>query len=183
MNFVYPITDPEVVKSVAQYLKANNKRDHVMFMSGILGAMRIGDILRLRVGDVKNRDYIYIREQKTGKVRNQKISPELKRVYKEFCEDMDSEDYLIHNSSDSLKPITRQRAYTILNEAAEHFGLEHIGTHTMRKTFGYHFYKQHKDIVTLQKILNHTHKTDTLKYIGIEQNHIDNAFNSFKIFD
>ncbi len=34
--------------------------------------------------------------------------------------------------------------------AAEYVGLDDIGTHTLRKIFGYHFYKQTKDVAMLQ---------------------------------
>lgn len=44
-------------------------------------------------------------------------------------------------------------AYKILRGAAEYVGLNDIGTHTLRKTFGYHFYKQTKDVAMLQRYL------------------------------
>ena len=72
-------------------------------------------------------------------------------------------------------------AYKILKAAGDRFGLESIGTHTLRKTFGYHFYKQTGDIVTLQQIFNHTHPSVTLKYIGINQESINKAMKKFKI--
>ena len=69
----------------------------------------------------------------------------------------------------------RGQAWNILHDAGKRFGLEKIGTHTMRKTFGYHFYKQTGDIVTLQKIFNHASIHITLRYIGIEQDAINEA--------
>ena len=65
--------------------------------------------------------------------------------------------------------ITRQRAYQVLSDAGKKFGLEAIGTHTLRKTFGYHFYQQTKDIATLKEILNHSDISVTFRYIGITQ--------------
>lgn len=47
-------------------------------------------------------------------------------------------------------------AYKILRHAADYVGLDDIGTHTMRKTFGYHLYKKTGDVALLQKILNHS---------------------------
>ena len=52
----------------------------------------------------------------------------------------------------------------------------------MRKTFGYHYYKQTKDIATLQKIYNHSSPSITLRYIGIVQDEIDKAFDNFRYF-
>jgi integrase len=54
-----------------------------------------------------------------------------------------------------------------------------IGTHTMRKTFGYWYYKQFKDVAELQKILNHSHPEITLKYIGITDEQIENNMRNF----
>lgn len=47
-----------------------------------------------------------------------------------------------------------------------------IGTHTMRKTFGYHYYKRIKDIATLQQIFNHSVPSITKRYIGITQDEL-----------
>lgn len=56
-----------------------------------------------------------------------------------------------------------------------------IGTHTMRKTFGYHFYQQTKDVAMLQEIFNHSGPDITLRYIGVNQDSMDKAMASFKI--
>lgn len=42
--------------------------------------------------------------------------------------------------------ILRQIAYRRLNEDAVDLGLEEIETHTLKKTFGYHYYQETKDI-------------------------------------
>lgn len=54
-----------------------------------------------------------------------------------------------------------------------------IGTHTMRKTFGYWHYKQFRDVAELQKILNHSYPEITLKYIGITDEQIENNLKNF----
>ncbi len=51
----------------------------------------------------------------------------------------------------------------------------------MRKTFAYHHYKQFKNIAILQKILNHSSPTITLKYIGIEQDEINRFYKKFAL--
>ena len=72
--------------------------------------------------------------------------------------------------------------YRFLNEACEKLGISiNVGTHTMRKTFGYHHYKQFNDIALLQKILNHSSPSITLRYIGIDQETIDISYNNFEL--
>ncbi|MEN6325803.1 MAG: site-specific integrase [Syntrophomonas sp.] len=182
MNFVQPIRDGAIVHDIADYLRFKNERNYIMFMTGIYSGLRISDILRLRISDVKNRQNIILREKKTGKQKTFEINPSLKKALIDYCQDKDPDDYLIKSRQNYNRPITRSMAYKILQDAAEQFNIESIGTHTMRKTFGYHFYLQTKDVVTLQKIFNHSHPAITLRYIGIEQQAINEAIRRFKIF-
>ena len=75
--------------------------------------------------------------------------------------------------------ISRIQVYKILKEAGEHIGLKNIGTHSMRKTFGYHFYKQNRNITILQQIFNHSTQEITLRYIGYTQEELDQSILTF----
>ena len=88
---------------------------------------------------------------------------------------MDDEDYLF-KSRKGNKPITRVQAYRILNDVAEKLGIEEVGTHTLRKTFGYWHYQHHKDVAILQEIFNHSAPSITLKYIGINKDMINESY-------
>ena len=66
-----------------------------------------------------------------------------------------------------------------MQKAGDFAGVESIGTHTMRKTFGYWFYKQTKDVAMLQDILNHSTPQITLKYIGINKEEKDHVLDTF----
>jgi site-specific recombinase XerD len=70
--------------------------------------------------------------------------------------------------SDTVKPVSRQYVHAKLKEAQEACELEYeIGTHSLRKTFGYHAYKAGTDIHTLQRLFKHSSSAVTLAYIGI----------------
>lgn len=56
-----------------------------------------------------------------------------------------------------------------------------IGTHTLRKTFGYHYYQQTHDIATLMILLNHSSESVTKRYLGIEELDIQNALKGFRL--
>ena len=72
--------------------------------------------------------------------------------------------------------------YRIINNVCRQAGIDYkVGTHTLRKTFGYHHYKQFNDIALLQKILNHSSPSITLRYIGIDQETIDISYNNFEL--
>ncbi len=79
------------------------------------------------------------------------------------------------------QPISKIQTYRQLQKAGDFAGVESIGTHTMRKTFGYWFYKQTKEVAMLQEILNHSTPKITLTYIGINKEEKDNILDNFKI--
>lgn len=90
---------------------------------------------------------------------------------------MDSDtSHFLFPSIKTKKALTRVQAYRILNGAAREVGLEKIGTHTLRKTFWYHMYKRTGNLALVQKLLNHSSSGDTLRYIGIEQEDMDEAY-------
>lgn len=182
MNSVDPIRDPEKVKLISTYLRQGSERNYIMFMIGIYSGLRISDIRTLRVRDVKGKDKIKIREKKTGKEKEFAINPILKKELKKYCEGKDINEYILKSRKGKNRPISREMAYKIIDEAGELFGYPDLGSHTLRKTFGYHHYKQFKDIGLLQKMFNHSSQVITLRYIGIEQEEIDKSMKRFKIF-
>ncbi len=169
---VEPIREKEIIKQCIIYLKNKNPRNAILFMIGIYTGLRIGDILRLKVKDVYNKNYIYIKQEKTRKYVDIPINSELKKALKEFCKDKDKNTYLIESREldkyGNKKAISKDQAYKILNSMAEELHLDRIGTHSLRKTAGYHlYYSSGKDIVTVMRILGHQHESMTLKYIGV----------------
>ncbi|MEW9702840.1 site-specific integrase [Paenibacillus sp. SI8] len=180
MNTVQPIREMVVVEGIQHYLKQRNERNFVMFCLGIYTGLRISDILNLQVRDVRDKDHIYLREIKTGKLKSLAINPELKRILKPYIKDKENHEFLVPSRKGKNKPINREQAYRILKEVAEHFDLERIGTHTLRKTFGYHFHKMTNNSEMLREIFNHADVSITRKYIGIEQDTIDQAISKMK---
>ncbi|HDK4373450.1 TPA: tyrosine-type recombinase/integrase, partial [Staphylococcus aureus] len=125
------------------------------------------------------KDYtIKLREQKT---RKQKQIPlyHLKKDIDRYIQFLEDEDYLFKsNKLDSeaqIKPISRVQAYRILNHSAKSIGLSEIGTHPMRKTFGYHYYKKTKDVALLMDLFNHSSQVVKLRYVGISQEVINSS--------
>lgn len=177
MNVVQPIKKIEDIQKIKKYL-AKKSRDALLFSFGINTGLRISDILSLDVRDVKGRDYIEIREKKTNKYKKFPLNRFLKEEINLFVEGLPSEQPLFYTQKHCR--LDRAQAYRILNKAAQAVGVkERIGTHTLRKTFGYHHYKKYNDIVLLQKIFNHSSPSVTLRYISIEQDTIDESYRNF----
>lgn len=180
MNFVQPIRDPDMILFIKRYLKEQSERNYMLFVTGINSGLRISDILQLRVRDVK-KTYFNIIEIKTGKKKRIDMTPQLQKEFRVYIEGKEDYEFLFKSRVGLNKPLSRSMAYKILRTAGERFGLDDIGTHTMRKTFGYHLYKQTGDVALLQKILNHSDPAFTLRYIGISDDMMNKAIKAFKI--
>jgi integrase len=177
MEYVQPIRDPKKIQEMKERL---NPRDSFMFTLGINVGCRISDLLQLRVKDIRGKNHLKIDESKTGKQKRFLINVKLQKVINDYTEGMDDEDFLFPSRKGD-KPISRVQAYRVLNKTAKELGLEEIGTHTLRKTFGYWFYKNTKDIAMLQEMFNHSAPSITLRYIGINQDSMDDALKNFML--
>jgi len=90
---------------------------------------------------------------------------------------MDPDDYLFPSKKGSH--ISTTQAYRSLQKAAKVLGRDDIATHTMRKTFGYFYYRKTRDLTFLQEIFNHSAPIITKRYIGLIQEEIDNTLEDF----
>ena len=175
---VEPIRSKQQIKQVEEYLAKKSKRNRFLFVLGTNSGLRVSDILNLNVSDVRNKTHIEIKEQKTNKFKKFPINDKLKKLIQEFIKNKEDDEPLF--LSQKQKRLDRSQAYRMLNEACRAVGITvNIGTHSMRKSFGYHHYKQFKDVAMLQMIFNHSNPKITLRYIGIEQDEIDNSYKQF----
>jgi integrase len=173
MNTVQPIRNKHDIERMKNAL---NGRDRLLFIFGINSSLRISDLLTIKVKDVRNKDVLTLRERKTGKAKKIRLNNAIQSAIKELTPPnaLDT-DYLFKSRKGGA--ISRVQAYRLLTQAAERIGLQtEIGTHTLRKTFAYHAYKAGTDLALLQSVLNHSSQRETLRYIGIEQDDIDDVY-------
>lgn len=148
--------------------------------------MKVSDVVKLNRDDIRNLDntmkqYITVIEKKTNKIKRFPLCNGLLVEMEKYTRNISQGEFLFKSRKGGNKPITTTQAYRIINSAGLRVGLEEIGTHTMRKTFGYHHYKQFKDVALLQKIFNHSSPYITLRYIGINQDEIDLGYKNFNL--
>ncbi len=177
MGTVEPIRNLDDLKRVESIL-SKRKRDLLFFILGTNCGLRISDILSLDVKDVRGKNYVMLTEIKTGKFKKFPLNSRLKPMLEEYTKGRyDNEPLFMTKFKNRLGRVT---AYYTIRNACEAANLEEkFGTHTMRKTFGYHHYKKYKDVAMLQKIFNHSSPSVTLRYIGIEQEQIDESYVNF----
>lgn len=143
-------------------------RDWMLFKIGVNSALRIEDLVQLKVDDNLLRGYLYTREMKTGKEQSFEMNDQLAKDIKEYIKrnNLYAGEYLFQSGKGKNKPITRQNAYIRLRDYADKVGVRYpIGCHSMRKFFARNYYEKTGDILTLQKMLNHSSYIVTLRYI------------------
>ena len=195
MKKVEPIRDKEMLNRcfaiARKHDKERRKTDvlswELLLIVGFNTSLRISDLRALKVKDLRGQKYIRLEAQKTGKDTRILINPEARKEIDRIIGTRDGEDWALRGRqrdkySGQPKAIERQRAWQIMNEIAHKAGIQdHIGCHTLRKTFGYHYYKLTGDVVSLQRILGHDNRRDTLVYIGILQDEIDESLKKFSL--
>ncbi len=181
MNIVEPIrskTDLKTVEAALARYEPFGQRNLLFFVIGTNIGLRISDILGLNVSDVKGKAHINIIEKKTGKHKQFPVNSKLQPLISKFVRGRAEQEPLFMTIFN--RRLDRVQAYRIINSACKAAGLTcRVGTHTLRKTFGYHHYKQFNDIAILQKIFNHSSPAITLRYIGIDQDKINESYNKF----
>lgn len=182
---VKPIKDKEVLKNFASELLRNKhgQRDYTIFVFGVFTGLRISDILNLKVNDVKGKLKTDIIEKKTGKKRTLNLMQLTNQIIIYLDEEHDGQsEWLFPSPRDNTKHLATHQFYKIMQKTAESLNLDYIGTHSLRKTFGYSYYKKTKDLTSLMKILNHSSQSVTLRYIGIEEEELQSSLDNFNPF-
>ncbi len=164
-------------------------RNYTLTLLGLNTALRISDILHLTWEDVfsgKNvKTHIVVRERKTGKENRILINGELRKTLVEYyrgCRKKggnggkEESPYLFPSPRKKGACLSRFQAYRIIRHAAEELGLEHVSCHSLRKTFGYHAWKQGTQPALLMSIFNHSSWAVTTRYLGITQDEKDGVY-------
>lgn len=192
MREVNPIKDIDKIKEVKKLMMENDDfRDLLIFTLGINAGLRISDILNLKWEDLlykngKIKDEVLIKEKKTGKTKKFPLNDSVVESVELYIEKkgftFESWVFSSRKKNDGIKPISRIAAWQMINKYCKMAGIkENVGTHTLRKTFGYHQYKSGTDIAMLQKMLNHSSPKITLRYIGIEREEINERYKSVNL--
>lgn len=165
-----------------------NPRNYTLIVLGLNTALRIHDLLHLKWSDLyrdgRLKDHIYVVESKTGKENRIILNREARTVldsYHSKTKDFRN-PYIFCSARNPSGPLSRSQAYRVIRRAAEQVGLtDHISCHSLRKTFGYHAWKQGTPPALLMSIYNHSSYHITRRYLCIEQEDKDEVFMKIKL--
>lgn len=177
---VQPLRTQQEINDFLFCLRRNKnvERDVFLFLIGINSGLRMSDIVTLKKKDVISSKNPRIVEQKTGKTRILYLSS-LQELIQDYTKDLEPEDYLFPSTKGGHLEVNT--VYQMFQKVAALLDRDDIGTHTLRKTFGYHYYKKTKDVATLMEIFGHSSEKITKRYIGINEDEISETLLNFRL--
>ena len=176
---VEPIKDLKDIKAIKKLL-TDKPRDLCLFTLGINTNLRASDILNIKVGQVKGLkagDELEVKEKKTQKLKRITLN---KAVIASIQALLQSRD---HKASDHL--FTGQRGVLtvpsvnrlVKNWCASINLKGNYGSHTLRKTFGYHQRVSHGvGLPELMTVFNHSTQRQTLSYLCVQPDEVRNIY-------
>lgn len=171
--------------------KTGALRNATIWVVGCCLGVRVSDIVRLKFyhffdKDGNWRERIPVVEKKTSKLNNALITDAIKEAMEEyikgdFPDGYDLTDWVFPGKM-RTEHITEKALYKHLTLAQSELGIsEHIGTHSMRKTFvrviecTFDPAYNEKTLSVIQTLLNHESITTTSRYLGVMKAQCDGA--------
>lgn len=184
---VQPIRNKKQLKEFLELLETSSKhgeRNRLLFEIGLNTGLKVSDLVKLKTTDVFDHNSLTIYD-KSGRFRSVPLNSALKMLKRYQAihkEKYEGSKWLFPRSTNLDEYLTEKAYYKIIHQCGEYLGMNYIGTNTIRKTFGYHFYMQTKDIVQLMDILNYSSQKKTLQYIGLSEEATRASLKDFKLF-
>lgn len=143
---------------------------------GVHTALRVSDLLCIRWDDVYDfenksiRKTITITEKKTGKTKIIALNKAIIGALTLLSTKKARQNGFIVESRKTGNALSRVQAYRIIRAASDALGLHpQVSCHSLRKTFGYHAWKNGVSPAVIMDIYNHSSLIVTKRYLGITQ--------------
>ncbi|MFC1651209.1 tyrosine-type recombinase/integrase, partial [Candidatus Latescibacterota bacterium] len=175
-HIVSPITEINHINKIKEML-LHNPRNYALFTVGINTGLRASELCLLKKKDVKDLqpgDVLKIKQPKTKKFRdvtfNRSSIEAIKNLLLKKPELRDNQQ-LFSGRKGAISTIT---ICALVKKWCKEINLPHnYGSHTLRKTFGYHQRVTHKiGIEELMKIFGHSSPSQTMTYICVQPEEI-----------
>ena len=173
---VEPIRNLKDIKAIKKML-ASNPRDLCIFILGINTNLRAGDILNIKVKQVRGIKELVLKEKKTGKVRRITLNKAVIEAIRALLasREYDDEDYLFQGQRGPLTVPTLSRMVKNWCRAINLQG--NYGSHTLRKTWGYHQRVTYSvGLPELMVCFNHSSQRQTLDYLCVQPDEVRDIY-------
>ena len=168
-----PVKLPEVlsVDEVKRVINApSNIKHRVILMTGYSAGLRVGEVVRLKMGHIISaRMLILVEDGKGVKDRYTILSKTLLENLRQYWQSYRPTKWLFP-STNQQKHISRSTAQKLFVSAKKKAGISKgRGIHTLRHCFATHLLEAGYDISTIQKLLGHRHLSTTLVYLHVSK--------------
>ena len=149
-----PIIDKNLIEQIKQkYLERNQKRDLLLFLLSINTGIKLIELLKLQVCDIKNKDILTIKESYTKIKKVFPLNEEIQELVKEYTKNRKSKEPLF--ISRLGKAIDRIQVFRNFKEICVELRIEkEYSVSSWRKTFGYHYYQKYGELAMLEWLFN-----------------------------
>jgi len=185
------VTDEKKLRKIRKNLEAaGNKRNLLLFVMGVNNGLRIGDLLNVRVHQVRNAPaggMVQITEQKTSKGNVLVINTSVKAVLDDYLTSvpLKDDDYLfksprVGKDRNGRVALTTRAAHHLIKGWCRQAGLKgNFGSHSLRKSWGFHQRtKYHVPFEVLCSRFGHSNPTVTMRYLGLKAEEVIEALNN-----
>lgn len=179
MTKTVAIEDKKIIEQIKiEYRRRGWIRDLLLFVLTINTGIKLTELLKLKVCDIKNKKELIIKETFTKIKKAFPLSEEIQELVKEYTKNRKSKEPLF--ISRVGKSIDRIQVFRNFKEICVELEIEKkYSVSSWRKTFSYHYYKKYGDLAILEWIFNQSTIAETLKFIGIKEDinsHLNREF-------
>ena len=154
-GYALPIKDVELIEKIKSMYKENEDyRGLLAFLISINTGLKISDLLKLDVKDVKNKDILSLIEPYSKEIVTFVLTDEIKDVAIKVVTDRKKDDYLFKSRFGNR--YARCDLYHSFNDICKKLKVEDkYSIASWRKTFAYHYFKLTGDICKIMTIFHH----------------------------
>lgn len=189
MKLVQPIRKVAQVQRMKEIV-SDNPRNALLLEMGFHTALRVEDMLSFRVADVAKKiagkwqiaQYYVMTERKTRKSKQIELIAPVRAAILRQVESLDAKqltDGWLFPSPyrGGVKHLTRRQVGRMIKKTAAAAGVnEPVACHSLRKSFGYHAFRNGIDVMYLKELFNHADLEITKRYIGITQDELKSVY-------
>lgn len=171
---------------VRRLFKDGDYRMSLLIGCGSFFGLRISDLLNLTWDMLTSREYFEIVEQKTGKKRMIRINADFQKHIKDCYDALDivnTQEKCFISQKGTVFSV--QRINVRLKEIKAKYGLkiDHISTHSLRKTFGRRVVENAGEnsemaLIKLSELFNHSNPQVTRRYLGLRMEELMEVYSS-----